>query len=484
MSSLSGLKESFTSASFCLDPHLPLSGSPFVTGISFALLLSFNPCTIPFLGMIISVNNSSHTLLSLIAFGQGLITPSMGVVLLGQKILEWFEERSLGMERIKPLTYIILGISGIYLLYGPYILTSGDTIVALVGTGVSFYWMCHSMSSSPSPSPSRRTLSVRKFLPVLLIWTLFTVIVLTISTFTPHNAVTHRVVEDMIHEASKVKAMRTFSSQASSHTVVVSINTSLSSALPVPSQPSFPSDPSLVDSNGAVMNAAAGAGSGADSNGIHGGVGKLHHLRRQLFGSITSTTHANRIPDTTKSGVTVDDQQSSHTNDLAAVDRDHLAYHHLDQDGLESPSIVDENEVVQLIHSDEGDSRSHAGVNLNPSLTQLDHTDNLILSQFDLDTIHQLAHSKSESFEHEDDAPDSDDVKCIDMSMVPPCSQCQLLLFIIRMSVGLLCVGILCGNQVLHLFITWTAFKPNTSQSIASGKNQQRLHHDHPTITC
>lgn len=33
-----------------LDPlHLPVFGNSFLMGISFALLLSFNPCTVPFL---------------------------------------------------------------------------------------------------------------------------------------------------------------------------------------------------------------------------------------------------------------------------------------------------------------------------------------------------------------------------------------------------------------------------------------------------
>ena len=70
-----------------LDPlHLPVFGNTFLMGVSFALLLSFNPCTVPFLAskchdragkaqsavvVIISLN-TTDALVSLLCFGQGL----------------------------------------------------------------------------------------------------------------------------------------------------------------------------------------------------------------------------------------------------------------------------------------------------------------------------------------------------------------------------------------------------------------------------
>jgi cytochrome c biogenesis protein CcdA len=112
-----------------VDPlRLPLVDSAFWTGVSFALLLSFNPCTVPFLALLISVNDSASTLLALLCFAQGLITPALLVVAMGSRILSWLEESAFKMERVKPWTYALLGGSGIYLLAAPvYTMSAEDS---------------------------------------------------------------------------------------------------------------------------------------------------------------------------------------------------------------------------------------------------------------------------------------------------------------------------------------------------------------------
>jgi hypothetical protein len=138
-----------------VDPlRLPLVESAWMTGVSFALLLSFNPCVVPFMAALLSLADTRSTLLSLMCFAQGLITPALLVVAAGSRLLSWLEQSAFRIEKIKPLTHGLLALSGLYLLLAPiYTLSLTDLLVALVGLCAALT-LIHSASAKPAGATS------------------------------------------------------------------------------------------------------------------------------------------------------------------------------------------------------------------------------------------------------------------------------------------------------------------------------------------
>jgi cytochrome c biogenesis protein CcdA len=85
-----------------------------LAGAGFALLVSFNPCTIPYLSILIAADPSS-VFVNLSIFGIGLLIPSLLFAFVGQSILNLPKKGSKLFHRINKLMSIILIASGIYL---------------------------------------------------------------------------------------------------------------------------------------------------------------------------------------------------------------------------------------------------------------------------------------------------------------------------------------------------------------------------------
>lgn len=97
--------------------NFPLIKNEFLLGIVFALILSINPCTLPYLGIIISLSKVK-LLLNLFVFGIGLIIPAILFSILGQKFLSFIHKNNKLIHFINKLMSIILILSGVYLALG------------------------------------------------------------------------------------------------------------------------------------------------------------------------------------------------------------------------------------------------------------------------------------------------------------------------------------------------------------------------------
>eukprot|EP00808_Paulinella_micropora_P005804 g55089.t1 len=115
-----------------IDPlSLPIFQHTFLMGLSFAMLLSLNPCTVPFLALVLSLS-TTQALVGLLSFAQGLLTPAILAVLLGHHLTDSCG-RVLSLEnmaRAKKVSALILAGSGAYLLYAVDVATQADVYLS------------------------------------------------------------------------------------------------------------------------------------------------------------------------------------------------------------------------------------------------------------------------------------------------------------------------------------------------------------------
>lgn len=365
-----------------VDPlRLPLVESAFWTGVSFALLLSFNPCTVPFLAALISLGDPAHTLLALLCFGQGLITPALCCVALGSRILGWLESSAFKMEKIKPFTYVLLGFSGLYLLLGPvHTLSAADTAVGFTGLVIALM-LVHSATGKTEPTASCRIMpdgqlsceikrtrgssglaaeshhARHRWRLLIGAAVALAVLLLGASLLYEHELFTHTAAEAMFAEAQKP---------------ALAPNAASLDALSVASSIEFESESDTVD---AVAPAALQTG-------------RLRSLRRQLTAAA-----------------------------VASEESDATDANHLDQDGLEAPSILSDAEAAAAVAAAAASqAEMHGGVRLSAA---------------DLAALAALA---EETRQQEADGVDAaGGAKCIDLSLLPPCFQCDLVVALYRL---------------------------------------------------
>jgi len=115
-----------------VDPlHLPLFSNTYLMGICFALVLSINPCTIPFLAVIVSLS-LNEALLGLFAFAQGLLTPALFFIIFGRTAFRAFKSKIPFqlVNKIKVGASCMLLGSGFYLLYSIRYISQWDLFIA------------------------------------------------------------------------------------------------------------------------------------------------------------------------------------------------------------------------------------------------------------------------------------------------------------------------------------------------------------------
>jgi cytochrome c biogenesis protein CcdA len=114
-----------------LNPiNIPIIKNPFLLGMSFALIVSFNPCSIPYLSIIFSLNTNSEILINLIFFGLGSITPAFIFAIFGKKLISNITNKSNKIiEKANKFMNLILILSGIYIIYTIQKLNKNDLII-------------------------------------------------------------------------------------------------------------------------------------------------------------------------------------------------------------------------------------------------------------------------------------------------------------------------------------------------------------------
>ncbi len=95
--------------------NFPLIKNTFLFGMIFALIVSINPCSLPYLSVIISLGSKGKIFLNLAFFGLGLIVPAILFAITGQKIINIAKKGAKLMHILNKLMSLILIISGIYL---------------------------------------------------------------------------------------------------------------------------------------------------------------------------------------------------------------------------------------------------------------------------------------------------------------------------------------------------------------------------------
>ncbi len=111
----------------------------FLLGSIFALLTSLSPCSLPYLGIIISLSNKTKIFISILFFGIGLLTPSILFAILGQKIINFASHSKKIFYIINRLMSIVLVGAGIYLMLSIKSIGPADVYASLVLLALVFF---------------------------------------------------------------------------------------------------------------------------------------------------------------------------------------------------------------------------------------------------------------------------------------------------------------------------------------------------------
>lgn len=118
--------------------EFPLLKNPFLYGMSFALIVSINPCTLPYIGTIVGISNISLIFLNMLFFSLGIITPAIMFAFVGRSILNINKKSGKFFNLISHLMSIILILSGAYLAYSIKDITQFDIYAAAFLLIISF----------------------------------------------------------------------------------------------------------------------------------------------------------------------------------------------------------------------------------------------------------------------------------------------------------------------------------------------------------
>ncbi len=94
--------------------QFPLFKSPLLFGASFAFIIAFNPCTIPYLSVVIALSKTA-SLVHIAAFGLGLLVPSLAFALIGKSVLDFAHRNAHLFKRTNQVMSVVLIVSGAYL---------------------------------------------------------------------------------------------------------------------------------------------------------------------------------------------------------------------------------------------------------------------------------------------------------------------------------------------------------------------------------
>lgn len=179
-----------------------------ITGAVFSLLLSFNPCSIPFLALILSMNSNLTNanllfihftatryitinvpiLMNLFVFGQGLLTPSLIVILLGKSAFKMINNKlSSFTEKVKNYSNWLLAATGAYLMWNNWYLSAYDYYILILFALGNAYFLYSTLTQSDN-STKKSSTSLLYMLSALVLFFLFITFFYANSL---HNSTTH-----------------------------------------------------------------------------------------------------------------------------------------------------------------------------------------------------------------------------------------------------------------------------------------------------
>ena len=110
--------------------NAPVVRNAFLAGIIFALAGALNPCTAPFLGIIISLNSSAGMMFHTILFGLGLITPALIAGIAGTSLSRMPRLSHRADTIIQKIVSAILIMAGAFLVIRVDRFTPYDSVIA------------------------------------------------------------------------------------------------------------------------------------------------------------------------------------------------------------------------------------------------------------------------------------------------------------------------------------------------------------------
>lgn len=123
-----------------LNPlNFPIIKNSFLLGSTFALIVSFNPCSIPYLSVILSLTSKPELFFNLMLFGLGTIIPSILFAIFGKNILNITKKTGKLFNKVNTVMHYILIVSGIYLISTINSLKINDLYLVIIFLVISFF---------------------------------------------------------------------------------------------------------------------------------------------------------------------------------------------------------------------------------------------------------------------------------------------------------------------------------------------------------
>jgi len=111
--------------------NIPVVKNTFLLGMVFAVVMVANPCALPYLGIVFALESQSAIIVSLGAFGLGMITPAVLFAIFGQQILTTMKTKKV-FSQVSHLMNCILIIVGIGLIVTVSSFNINDIVVESV----------------------------------------------------------------------------------------------------------------------------------------------------------------------------------------------------------------------------------------------------------------------------------------------------------------------------------------------------------------
>lgn len=111
-----------------LNPlQLPVIQNPLLFGFLFSVIITVNPCVVPYLGALLSLSSVSNMVLQVLLFSLGLLAPILVFGVIGQQLFTHIQKRSGKiLHSVHKLMSVVLILSGIYLIFSIYAIQSLD----------------------------------------------------------------------------------------------------------------------------------------------------------------------------------------------------------------------------------------------------------------------------------------------------------------------------------------------------------------------
>ncbi|KAK2956093.1 hypothetical protein BLNAU_8873 [Blattamonas nauphoetae] len=129
----------------------PLFKSPFFLGISFAGLVTANPCTMPYFGILLSLFNGFELMFQMFLFSLGMLTPAILFTIFGQALLSAIQSKTSSVFHwLNKILAVVLIVSGAYTCISIHGLSMKDSIATALCLAICFVLLSRTYAETPT----------------------------------------------------------------------------------------------------------------------------------------------------------------------------------------------------------------------------------------------------------------------------------------------------------------------------------------------